>query len=302
MKPSQKEYEIYKSLKKSFCDCGHPILEEKEFPLEDGYRLTFGGCVPSKCLSFSNMVLVSYNTTKEYIYLSFTPLHFEITENHFQKIEEMTNAYNKTEDEYHFKVNSQERSVSLVYLLEVDGRFDSGTFKISLQKFIDAGKEVMDKIACLIQWERKPMVDIHTNPPNKVPFFPIHTHGMTKLGLPEFFLDPLSFNATGNEKRFAAAVSFLGSQESRPKLEEILNGSIVKLTNKDVDFDVGGNKTERYCFREVPASFSAVRLTYGPGEIEPGMRFIQMYSERDPHTLDDAYYKGGVRFGFFWND
>jgi hypothetical protein len=302
MKPTQKEYQIYRSLKKSFYEGGYPILQEKEFSLKDGYRLTFGGCVASKCLSFSNMVLVSYNTTKEYIYLSFTPLHFVIPENHFQKIEEMATGYNKTENGYHFKFNRQERIVSLAYPLDVDDRFDSGAFKMLLQKFIEEGKEVMDKIACFIQWVRKPMVAIHINPPNQVPFFPIHTHGMAKLGLPEFFLDPLSFNATENEKRFAAAVSFLGSQKNRPKLEEILNGSVVKLTNEDVDFDVGGNKTEIYCFREVSVTFSAVKLTYEPGEIEPGMRFIQMYSERDPHTLDDDYYKGGIRFGFFWND
>lgn len=302
MKPTQKEYEIYKSLKKSFYDCGYPILEEKEFSLKDGYRLTFGACVASKCISFSNMVVVSYNTTKEYIYLSFNPLHFEIPEKCFQKIEEMANGYNKTEDGYHFKVNSQERTVSLAYPLDVDGRFDSGAFKILLQKFIDEGKEVMDKIACIIQWVRKPLVNIHINPPNKVPFFPIHTHGMAKLGLPEFFLDALSFNATGNERRFMTAVSFFQCQENRPKLEEILNGSIAKLTNRNVGFDVGINKIEVYCFREVPVSFSAVKLTYEPDEIESGMRFIQMYSERDPHTLDDDYYKGGVRFGFFWRD
>jgi hypothetical protein len=125
---------------------------------------------------------------------------------------------------------------------------------------------------------------------------------MTILGLPEFFLDGLAFNMTANDQRFALAISFFQNQANKPKLDQILNGSILKLTNQDIGFDVKDNKTEVYFFREVPMSFSAIKLIYSPAEIEPGMRFIQMYSERDPHTLDDSYYRGGIRFGFFWND
>ena len=146
--------------------------------------------------------------------------------------------------------------------------------------------------------KRKYPFMIHADPLTGVTAFPTHTHGLTKVGMPEFIMNPNAFGGEGNAYRINASYDYFIKPENTEKLEAILNGEIIKLTMKDLEPDEDFTEPYVYCYREVTPDFEAVKLAYvedGPG-IEPGMRFVQIWVEGDDFALEDAYYRGGVRW------
>ncbi len=131
-----------------------------------------------------------------------------------------------------------------------------------------------------------------------IPSFPTHTHGLTEIGWPEFFIDPFAFGATGNSATIHEAYDFFKRPENIDALQSILDGRTIKVTGKDLGSKEDPRELHIYCFREAPPAFEGVKLAY-PADWEYsealGMRFVQIYVEGDEDfALSDDYYKGGV--------
>jgi len=126
--------------------------------------------------------------------------------------------------------------------------------------------------------------------------FPTHTHGLTEMGMPEFIMDPLAYGPQGNANIIGIVYEYLIKPENKNKLEAILNGKTIKLTNRDLIPDPNCEDPHVYCLREVTSDFQAVREAYlFPSiGIKPGMKFIQIWVEGDDFALQDEYYRGGV--------
>ena len=128
--------------------------------------------------------------------------------------------------------------------------------------------------------------------------FPTHTHGLTDVGMPEFIIDPFAFGPKWNMFIINEAYSYFKKPENADKLKTILSGGIIKLTGKELIPKYGKDDGHIFCFREVTVQFEAIKEAYvisGP-EIEPGMRFVQIWIEGDDFALKDEYYRGGVRW------
>lgn len=128
------------------------------------------------------------------------------------------------------------------------------------------------------------------------PCIPTHTHGLHILEMPEMIYDPLAFGAKGNALRIIDAYNYLTRPENVGALEDIKGGATLKLTARALLPDYNGPHTYTYCLRLVHRDFEGVKLAYYPGEIEPDMLFIQMYTDGDNYVLTDDYYRGGVRW------
>lgn len=131
-----------------------------------------------------------------------------------------------------------------------------------------------------------------------MPAFPTHTHGLTEIGMPEFIMDPLAFGAKGNTSHINASYKFLSKPKNAHRLKAILNGKIIKLTDRDLIPGCNAHESYTYCYREVAPDFEAVKQAYiiPGGGLKPGMRFIQIWVEGDDFALTDEYYRGGVRW------
>jgi hypothetical protein len=132
------------------------------------------------------------------------------------------------------------------------------------------------------------------------PAIPTHTHGLTEIGWPEFFIDPFAFGARGNAARINRAYDYFSRPENIDALRSILQGQTVKVTGKDLGLQEDPRDLHTYCFREAPPTFEGVKLAYptekGVDLSQLGMRFVQIYVEGDEDfVLNDDYYKGGVK-------
>jgi hypothetical protein len=132
-----------------------------------------------------------------------------------------------------------------------------------------------------------------------IPSFPTHTHGLTEIGWPEFFIDPFAFGPHGNARRINHAYEYFKRPDNIEVLRSILEGKTVNVTGKDLGLLEDPRDLHIYCFRTVPPTFQAVKEAY-PNEWEHsealGMRFVQIYVEGDEDfTLSDEYYVGGVK-------
>ena len=133
-----------------------------------------------------------------------------------------------------------------------------------------------------------------------IPAIPTHTHGLTEIGWPEFFIDPFAFGTQGNAARINRAYKYFKRSENNDALRSILKGQTVKVTGKDLGFQEDPRDLHTYCFREAPPTFEGVKLAYPTEEgvdlSQSGMRFVQIYVEGDEDfVLNDDYYVGGVR-------
>ena len=57
--------------------------------------------------------------------------------------------------------------------------------------------------------------------------YPAHTHGLTSLGLPEMFIDPLAFGSAGNAYVIQRVFILLSVRGLWPKIREGLNGEVL---------------------------------------------------------------------------
>ena len=133
-----------------------------------------------------------------------------------------------------------------------------------------------------------------------IPAFPTHTHGLTEIGWPEFFIDSFAFGQQGNARRINHAYEYFKRPDNIDALRSILAGKTVKVTGKDLGLQEDPRDLHVYCFREAPYTFEAVKLAYPTEEgvdlSQLGMRFVQIYVEGDEDfALNDDYYKGGVK-------
>ncbi len=133
-----------------------------------------------------------------------------------------------------------------------------------------------------------------------IPSFPTHTHGLTEIGWPEFFIDPFAFGQQGNARRIQHAYDYFKRPENIDALRSILEGKTVKFTGKDLGLQEDPRDLHIYCFREVSPTFEGVKLAYPAEEgvdlSQMGMRFCQIYVEGDEDfALNDEYYKEGVK-------
>jgi hypothetical protein len=135
---------------------------------------------------------------------------------------------------------------------------------------------------------------VHGDPLTEATAFPTHTHGLSGIGMPEFFMDPVAFGAEGNAARISAACRHMSQPENVHELEAVLNGEVIKIRGVDLDRDAVDGHT--YCFREVPHEFEGVKLAYSDEIGIEDMRFVQIWVEGDDYALEDDYYKGGVRW------
>jgi len=138
---------------------------------------------------------------------------------------------------------------------------------------------------------------IHASPPwDPDPPYSTHTHGLTEIGMPEFFIDPLAFGGEGNAGRINYSFDFFMNPQNNHQLQDILKGKIVKLPTAVLNPKSKG-EPYTYCYREVPPHFEAVKLAYGAGVsyVIPKMRFIQIWVDGDDFALTDEYYRGGVK-------
>jgi hypothetical protein len=139
---------------------------------------------------------------------------------------------------------------------------------------------------------------VHADPLKERTAFPSHTHGLTEVGWPEFFIDPLAFGGEGNCQRINAIWEYLRKPENKHKLDEVLSGKIIEITDRDLVPGRALTHVDTYCLREVLRSFEGVKLAY-PYQAEDEsvpMRFVQIWVKGDDFALHDEYYKGGVRW------
>lgn len=127
--------------------------------------------------------------------------------------------------------------------------------------------------------------------------FPTHTHGLHKIGLPEFFIDPLAFGPEQNSQRIFAAYDYFLKPGNNDKLDGILKGEVIELKSKELH-PKAKDDSDVYCFREVSPDFEAVKMAYivDDSDIDPDMRFVQIWVKGDDYALNDEYYKGGIIF------
>jgi len=131
-----------------------------------------------------------------------------------------------------------------------------------------------------------------------IPSFPTHTHGLTEMGWPEFFIDPFAFGPRSNAARINRAYDYFKHPENIDALRSILQGQTVKVTGKGLGLQEDPRDLHVFCFREVPSTFQAVIEAYptAEGADLSGMRFIQIFVEGDEDfALDGEYYRGGVK-------
>jgi hypothetical protein len=138
---------------------------------------------------------------------------------------------------------------------------------------------------------------IHACP--EPPGFPTHTHGLTKVGMPEFLIDPLAFGPKENAGLINRAYEYFIKPQNANTLQAIWGGKTLKLTRKDLCPKSDTSDPLIYCFREVPPTFEAVNQAYlikECGTDVSGMRFVQVYVDGDDFALTDDYYRGGVKW------
>lgn len=136
--------------------------------------------------------------------------------------------------------------------------------------------------------------ETHASAREVVVQYPTHTHGLHEIGMPELFIDPHAYGPKGNNGLICSAYEYFAKQENKSKLDAILAGQAIELTVKDL-----GGKPEChdvYCFRLVSPDFEGVKLAYAFAgkNIDPDIKFIQIWVKGDDFALNDEYYRGGI--------
>ena len=116
--------------------------------------------------------------------------------------------------------------------------------------------------------------------------FPTHTHGLSLLKMPEFFINSHSFGASGNGHCINEAYEFCVKPKNKKLLQNVLKGEIIKQEKMFGDHTI--------CFREVPSSFEGVKSAY-PHSMPSDTHYVQIWVDGDDFALEDEYYKRGEK-------
>jgi len=139
---------------------------------------------------------------------------------------------------------------------------------------------------------------IHADPFQLPNTYPTHTHGLMEVGWPEFFIDPLAFGGIGNAGLINAVYRFLRRPGNGSRLDAVLKGEIVEITDEDLYPGCASDTAYTYCLREAPRSFEGVKLAF-PNQAEHEnipLRVVQIWVKGDDFALTDEYYKGGIKW------
>lgn len=122
--------------------------------------------------------------------------------------------------------------------------------------------------------------------------FPVHTHGLHEVGMPEMIVDPVMFEPEGIG--FLINKSYKYLKKNKLILRNILNGNVVKINGYKIDKHFNDDCV--FCYREVPQTFSGVTEAYveASAPTSPDEKFIQIWYDGDDYVLEDEYFKGGV--------
>ncbi len=137
--------------------------------------------------------------------------------------------------------------------------------------------------------KKKEIKDIPKEPPfiihgdvNRPKYsYPTHTHGLEKLGWPEFFINATAFGAVNNAKLINEL--FIHFWLNPDKMEILQN-------QKNIEIKPWSNDDMIICLRIVPYSFLGVRKAYNYHQLSK-TDHAQVYVKGDDHVLKDSYYE-----------
>jgi len=130
------------------------------------------------------------------------------------------------------------------------------------------------------------------------PYIPTCTHGLNKIGWPEFFIDPLAFGPQGNAGNINAAYDYFKKPKNKKKLKAILNGETIEIPIKTLLPKWKNAPLYTLCSRKVSNDFEAVKQAFdfdGSG-VDPDLVAVQIYVKGDDYALMDEYYQDGVKW------
>jgi len=111
--------------------------------------------------------------------------------------------------------------------------------------------------------------------------YPTHTHGLSKLGMPEFIIHACCFGPRGNARLINGM--FIYVIKNRPAYMKLMRGERIEVQPWGPDNDT------TVCIRRVERDFEAVKFAYDGYNLK-GVKLAQIYIKGDEHALTDAYY------------
>jgi len=315
-----RDKQIFEDMKQCIQDFGLKILDEK---LEDDI---ISGLSTFEYDNYNMGIVFSYDTIDNVAQMF---IQYEnIPAEKILALYELLNHINGYLIFNHFHIDTGTRIIELLSGIKVTGYFLSKeAFKIILLQNLVIGRIVMPLIGKLLSTDENPQTIMDEffarknreflGPDGKVkepkitedipfiievsaniPAFPTHTHGLTKLGMPEFLIDHFCMGPVGNGGRINSSYKYFTKAENASKLNAIKNGETVKLTITDLNPDAKPGKLI-YCYRRVYPEFEMVKQAYDlddPNQVSPETWFVQIYVEGDDFALTDDYYKGGIKW------
>ncbi len=91
---------------------------------------------------------------------------------------------------------------------------------------------------------------IHADSLKEAASFPTHTHGLTKIGMPEFIIDPLAFGGKGNAGLINASYRYF--KKNKKDLQDVLNKKTIKLPVNTISPKWKDAPIYTVCFRRAP--------------------------------------------------
>jgi hypothetical protein len=319
---SSKDKKIFKDMKQCAQDLGLKITDDQSDP----GILT--GVSTFEYHSYSMGIILSYDPS-----IKVTEVMMQYAELPAEKLPalyELINHINNHLKFNHFVINSKSRILMLLSGIYVTNNFlDKEEFKMLLGQDLGISHTFMPLVLKLIFTDKTPKSimdefyatkeilplnfstsDWKQETPKMAedqpfilhgcsdkPVIPTHSHGMTKLGLPEFLINHQAFGVQQNGDLIGHSYKYFKKPENADKLDAIKNGETVRLKDEDLSANVKYPPFV-YCYRRVYPEFEMVKQAYDlndPADVDPKAWFVQIYVEGDDFALTDDYYKYGIK-------
>lgn len=118
--------------------------------------------------------------------------------------------------------------------------------------------------------------------------YPTHTHGLEKIGWPEFFINSTAFGAKMNAQVINEMFIYLWEHED--DLKKLISEKFI-----EVDLWPGNDYNIIFYVRIVDHEFLAVKKTYTVDELST-TGHAQIYVKGDNHVLKDSFYENAGEF------